>query len=346
MTPRTSSSPPALFCPECGARHDADAHFCEACGHALHAPEEPTAAAPAAPAPGPQGGGPPWTAIIIGAAVVLAAGAIALVLLLGGDDKPAEQEPTATYATQVAALLAPMNEANAALTQDLLSLDRGDDPDDALTSVRAAQRVARTAVDDLALLTTPADGTELEALIARALARERTFLTAAGAALTKPTTAAAADLGPTAAAARDAWRDTQIDGAGGRIAGVDRLAVWTRAEVSDAAARAKRAAEAKAKAEAEAKAKAEAEAKAKAEAQARQQQQTSVSCGGFEGIYEVFAVGVSCDVALSAAAFQVSGQGSSGGYTCRIVDRQADGLTSYTCSRGDGTQVNFSAYVG
>ena len=40
-----------LFCADCGARNEADATFCESCGHALAGPAPAAAAAPVAAAP-------------------------------------------------------------------------------------------------------------------------------------------------------------------------------------------------------------------------------------------------------------------------------------------------------
>ncbi len=306
-------------------------------------PPRPVGFQPAAPS---AAGGPSTGLVLGGLAAVLAAVAVVVVLVVvvgdgGGDERAQSTAPAGPpYAERVATLLAPINESNAALTQDFLTLDRGGDPADALTSARAAERVARSARAGFGTLQTPADAEPLRLAISRGIARQRAYLTAAISALDRPTLARAANLGARAQAARSAWRDTGIEGAGGRIAGVDRAAVWTRDQVSRADRRAREAAAAKARAEAAAK------AKAQAEAQARRSQQAFTACGGFEGIVDSFAAGIDCQTALGAVAWQITGNGSSEGFTCDITGVGELGAKVYTCTRPDGARIRFSAHVG
>lgn len=305
------------FCPECGAEHDADAHFCEQCGHALAAAAEaPTqvASAPVAPVPGPPAPTPapkwPWITGAVVAVLAIAGIVVALVLLLGGDDEDASVP--AGYATQAASILDPLGTANTTLSDRLGDPDPGDDIDDVASARRAAASATSAARTNLAAIVPAAADRTLAADTSQALRAERSLLTAMAAAIAKPSERTANALAAPAQTARDAWARVQetIPGAGGTLDDIDNLAAWARAKAGAAAT-------------------------AKPNA-------NGASCGGFEGVSGVFAKGVDCQTALRVAvSAQQAGTGTEG-FTCRVTQAGA-GTDQWACANGAGATISFSA---
>lgn len=304
------------FCPECGAEHDADARFCEQCGHPFApAADAPTqvASTPVTPAPGPPEPTPapkwPWITGAIVAVLAMAGIAVALVLLLGGDD---EDTPVpAGYATQAASVLDPLGTANTTMSDRLGVLAPGDDIDDVASARRAAAVATSTARTELAALVPAADERTLAADTAQALRAERALLTAMAAAIARPSERTANALAAPSQTARDAWarvRET-IPGAGGTLKGVANLASWARAKAGKTATARPNA--------------------------------TGASCGGFEGVSDVFATGVDCQTALRVAVTAAQTGGGSDGFACRVTQAGA-GTDRWVCSKGSAT-VTFSA---
>lgn len=303
------------FCPECGAEHEADAHFCEQCGHPLapaaDAPTQvaPVAGGPPAPAPAPKW---PWITGAVVAVLAMAGIVVALVLLVGGGDDDQDAPVPAGYASQAASVLDPLGTANTTMSDRLGDLDPGDGIDDVASARRAAASATSIARTELAAIAPTADDRALAVDTSQALRAERSLLTAMAAAIAKPSERTANALAAPSQTARDAWARVQetIPGAGGTLSGIDKLAAWARAKAGAAAA-------------------------AKPNA-------NGASCGGFEGVSGVFARGVDCQTALRVAVTAAQTGGGSDGFACRVTQAGA-GTDQWACSNGAGATISFSA---
>ena len=324
------------FCPECGERHESSARFCENCGHrfaetppdqaSTRTQEQAKSVEPIPPA-GQSGGTAgwwkspwPWVAAI----VAIVAIAVVLVVVLGeGDDDSG-------YAEEVASVITPVAQANDALSDELSGLEEGGGVTPVRGEAKAGLNSVRDAQSAVELIEVPESERELRRAVDEAMSAQVRYLSAVARAVRQPSETTAAELGPRADAARAAWSavSASIAGAGGRISGSDNLATWARAEAGAPDGQ-------------------PSPDEGAGEEPAPPPVAEVLSCGGFEGIFDVFAAGVDCDTALRIAAAQVNSGAPGEGFTCTQVPPLSgmEGAVGYDCSRGADAEGGVEAGV-
>lgn len=253
---------------------------------------------------------------------------VAFIVGSGSDDAP---KPEADFREPIADVVQPVGAANDALSDDLEALDPGDRSGPALVSARVAMSDTRDARLALARLDLPAPATGLLLDTQNALDRELTYLAAVRRALRSSSPSGMTARGTEA---RAAWRPVtrEIPGAGGRIAGFDTAAAWARAAGTDGDAGPGVAGD----------------SRGADEALGVPDAPAVRSCGGYEGIYDVVAEGVSCGTAVKVAFGSRTSKSAAGadGYICEPGGKDELGGTRFTCDGPAGERVSYSANIG
>jgi hypothetical protein len=172
------------------------------------------------PPPGPSWWKTPWPWIIL-AVLVAVVIAIVLVLVLGGDDEgTAESSPFRSA-------LAPLAQANDALSAELLALDPGGEPAAARTAATAAEAATLEARTQVELVETEGAGATRTA-VEDALDSESRYLAVVLSTIADPNELSVVDLAVEAEAVLEDWWvvDASAPGMRGSIAGFDDLAAW------------------------------------------------------------------------------------------------------------------------
>lgn len=276
----------------------------------------------------------PWPWIALSVALLAAAG-VAVALILGGGDDDGPAQPVATQyrhgADDVAALLEPVSAANDSLSEELGVLSPGDLTRNAAAAVRKGRRAAIVARLSLLKLDLSPGTERLRSRSADALVAELAYLRVVGPALADPSTGRAALVRRRALAARTSWQVVRRDiaGAGGRINGLVAFTTWAETPVlTDGDAGSGYIAPEPVAPEPIPAAPAD----------------EMIGCEGYEGIYEITAMGVDCSEATASAMGARTGASAAAanGFVCDTVPEAEPGTLRFECDRYDGAHVGFT----
>lgn len=286
----------------------------------------------------------PWPWIALSVAIV-AVSAVVLVLLLTKDESNRTQ--STDFRDPIARVIDPVSSANFALSDDLDGLEPGDPPDPALGSVRAALRRTRQARDELHRLDLPFRAGGLRLDTDRALGIEVSYLVRVREALhSHGTTPGVLARGRQA---RVAWRIVarEIPGAGGRIGGFGAFVAWAQAVAVLRDGDAGPGANQPVLEDGDAGPGASQPDASADDVQGAPDAPAVQHCGGFEGVFDVVAEGISCQTAGDVAHGALTSKSAAGaqGFICTPGPNHEGSATRFTCDGPAGERASFSAYV-